>query len=205
VQYPGTRWDAVGPGAGIQLQGRCGKGHLLFPAIGRNIYSSDHGKNWRRSPKLPGGTSEATLVELRDGTLMRNDRASGHSLVAANRRPVSKSTDCGKTWTPWHPHAELPTVRVHGSLIRLDSRPGDVLVFANPASTERRRNMTIRLSNDAGKTWPREREIHAGTAGYPALAEIGGAAIGLLYEKGNSSAKSQGQIAFFRAPLAWLR
>ena len=39
-------WDAVGPGTGIQTKLGERAGRLVIPAIGRNIYSDDHGEHW---------------------------------------------------------------------------------------------------------------------------------------------------------------
>ena len=195
VQSPKRKWDAVGPGNGIALSGRCGAGTLMFPAIGRNIFSTDQGQTWTRSRALPGGTSESTLVELSDGTLLRNDRPATKAMAALERRPVSHSEDCGQTWSKWAPHPELPTKRVHASMIRLTSVPGDVLVFSNPASTERRKQMTLRVSPDGGQSWPGKHLVHGGIAAYSSLAEITDGSLGLLYEKGKNNYKSKGSIA----------
>jgi sialidase-1 len=206
VRKPNTTWDAVGPGNGIALAGRCGKGTLMIPAIGRNLISADKGKTWKASAPLPGGTSETTLVEPADGSLMRNDRPVNKVLTEAKRRPVSVSTDCGVTWSPWRSDPGLPTTQVRASLIRMGAQPGpgDILIFSNPRSLENRRQMTLRLSEDGGKTWVASREIHAGTAGYSSLAELANSAIGLLYEKGRNDAKSQSTIVFSRMALRWL-
>jgi len=204
VQFPNTAWDAVGPGNGIQLHGRCAAGALVFPAIGRNVYSADHGKTWHTTRRLPGGTSEATIVELSDGSLLRNDRPVAKALVASRRRPVSRSRDCGATWDNWYPQPELTTTRVHGSQIRLRSALGDVLVFANARSPERRRGMTLRLSTDAGESWTAARVAHTGVAAYPSLAELHNGDIGLLYEQGPTGYKDHGKLAFFRGSVKWL-
>ncbi len=66
-------WDAMGPGVGIQTTGGPHPGRLIIPARRRNIYSDDHGQTWHYQI-IPAGTDEGTIVELADGTLMRNDR-----------------------------------------------------------------------------------------------------------------------------------
>ena len=43
----GMVWDAVGPGTGIQTKLGERAGRLVIPAIGRNIYSDDHGQHWK--------------------------------------------------------------------------------------------------------------------------------------------------------------
>ena len=204
VKRPKGKWDAVGPGNGIQLRGKCGKGALVFPANGRNIWSTDHGNTWRRGPLLPKGTSESTLVELKDGTLLRNDRPVDKALVAGSRRPVSRSTDCGKTWTEWLLESSHPTTRVQASQISIFTKSKQWLVFSNPASTEKRQYLTIRVSRDGGNTWPHSRRIDSGKSGYSSLTTLSPRAVGVLYEQGRNKPTDHGRIVFRRMSLKWL-
>lgn len=87
---PNYTWDAIGPGVGIQTN----NGTLVIPAQGRNIYSTDHGATWHYK-LIPGGTSEGAIVELMDGRLMRNDRATSTVWATAKRRRVSRGTIAG--------------------------------------------------------------------------------------------------------------
>lgn len=96
VQRPDTRWDATGPGNGIQLTKGPYAGRLIVPANGRNIYSDDHGETWTQGGWLPSGSSEATVVELSDGRLFRNSRATGR-LKDHRRRVGSYSEDFGES------------------------------------------------------------------------------------------------------------
>ena len=43
--------------------------------------------------------------------------------------------------------------------------------------------MTVRASDDDGKTWPSSRVVNPGGSAYSCLAAIGDGTIGLLYEK----------------------
>jgi sialidase-1 len=57
------------------------------------------------------------------------------------------------------------------------------LVFSNPASREARRQLTLRLSRDEGKTWPVSREIYAGSSAYSCLAPLANGRIAVLFER----------------------
>ena len=51
------------------------------------------------------------------------------------------------------------------SLLRYSGEKGAASLFSNPASTKREK-MTVRLSDDEGKTWPVARVLHEGPAAY---------------------------------------
>jgi sialidase-1 len=63
--------------------------------------------------------------------------------------------------------------------------------------------MTVRLSEDAGKTWPISRELHAGPSAYSCLVELPDGNVGCLYEAGEKD--SYEKIVFARFTLDWLR
>lgn len=200
VQAPSTRWDATGPGAGIQLRHGPNKGRLIIPAIGRNIQSDDHGETWHESGRLFSGTSEATIVELTDGRLLRNDRSVSNK--EAKRRAVSYSEDQGETWSPIVYPPELIDPIVAGSMTRLypsDHPSGDqTILFANPASEQFRENMTVRMSMDDGETWPIAKTIYSYKSGYSSLAVFPDyETIGLLFEGGESAANERIMFAVF--------
>lgn len=116
VQPPGMRWDAVGPGAGIQLD----DGRLVFGAKGRNIFR-EHDGHWTFRPLTGSLTGldtgirdpdESTVVQRSDGSLYRNDRATG-TLERTFRRVASRSLDASFTsWTPWS-HTGQPVTPSH--------------------------------------------------------------------------------------------
>ncbi len=73
------------------------------------------------------------------------------------------------------------------------------ILFANPAHTTARVNLTVRLSYDEGETWPVARVVDPGPAAYSDLVVQADGAIGLLYERGNA-----GGIVYASFTLAWL-
>ena len=51
------------------------------------------------------------------------------------------------------------------------------ILFSNPAS-EKRENMTVRVSYDEGATWPVSRTLHAGPSAYSCLTILPDQSIG---------------------------
>ena len=210
VKDAGWHLMLQGPGKGITLS----DGTIMFPAQYRDsqangrlplstvIYSKDHGETWSVGAGAYLDTTEAQVVELEDGVLMLNCRYNRQ-----NRRVVMTTRDLGGTW------AEHPTTRdaltepgsCMASLINVDRELGrpyrGVLLFSNPASTQARREMTIRASTDGGMTWPDGMSLlidHGGSAGYSCMTMIDEEYVGIVYE-GNRA-----HMTFQRIPLAEL-
>lgn len=195
AKKPGWTWYATGPGNAIQIQNGKHKGRLVVPCDhnvvvdGKNrrrshcLFSDDHGKTWSVSESLADGTNECTVVELADGRLMLNMR----SYHGKNRRAVSYSEDGGRTWSETKLDEALIEPVCQASILRYtwpSQRDKGRILFSNPAS-KRRNRMTLRLSDDEGKTWPVGRLVDAGSAAYSCLTILPDAAIGLLYERDN--------------------
>ncbi|MDQ0898964.1 exo-alpha-sialidase [Paenibacillus sp. V4I7] len=205
VQAPNTRWDGTGPGIGIQLQQGAAKGRLVIPAIDRNIQSDDHGVTWYESGKLPPGLGEPTVVELTDGTLMRNDRLSSHQEI--RRRGISISPDQGATWSPIYYDDSLIDPICEASIIRYmpaDNGVGNrMLLFANPADTVSRDKMTVRISNDDGQTWSTSKMAYKGPSAYSSLAILPDGKVSLLFEGGEYTPYDKIMFATFN--LEWFQ
>lgn len=196
-------WYATGPVHGIQTRsGRlvipCDhevKGHRGF--FSHVIYSDDHGQSWKLGGKTAELTNESTVAELSDGTLMLNMR----SYARRYRRAVAFSKDEGLTWSAPSFDETLIEPVCQASLLRYPKGKGRLL-FANPAA-ETRVRLTVRLSEDDGKTWQYSRVVHEGPSAYSSLAATRGGAVGLLYEKGEREPYET--LTFARFPLDWLR
>lgn len=196
----GYAWDAVGPGRGIQITTGARRGRLIVPAIGRNIYSDDHGATWGVQ-MLPGGTSEGTIAELSNG-LIRNDRASSEAFKARKRRQVSKSMD-GEKWSAWQSDDELLDPICEASVLTYTQSSPHRLVFLNPSSTEKRNKMRVRISYDDGKTWPVQRLLDADRGGYSSMTKTEDFNIGALYELGGRDNDNR-DIGFRKFGLKWI-
>lgn len=204
------KWDAMGPGVGIQTT----NGTLVIPAIGRNIYSTDHGVTWQYK-LIPGGTSEGTIVELNDGRLMRNDRATSSVWETGKRRWVSRGTIAG-TFSTFAPDDVLLDPACEGSIVRYTGSPDRIMVL-NSASTETRCKMRVRISYDGGVTWPISRKIYdwltdaeafsQGKGGYSSMVKTADYTIGALIEVNENtgdSGNSHRSIEFHKFNLPWM-
>lgn len=197
VKRPEWRWYATGPGVGIQLaRGSC-KGRLLIPCDhslavpddpdGYNshvIYSDDHGRTWRLGGVIRPAVNECQVVELMDGTLLINMRNYDRSQTT---RALATSTDGGITWSAVRHDPALVEPICQASLLQYTMQPRDDrnrLLFSNPADPEKRREMTVRMSEDEGRTWPVSRILWPGPAAYSCLAALPDGGIACLFEAG---------------------
>lgn len=212
---PGYTWDAMGPGNGIQKGKAPNKDALVVPATRRNIYSTDGGTTWQYQ-LIPGGTNEGTIVERNNGSLLRNDRASGTKWNEHHRR-WKASGSIGGGFNAFVPDNTLLDPRCQASLIRYNGTE-DRIIFLNPASTEGRCKMRVRISYNGGATWPRSRRLHdwlteaetcaQGKGGYSSMAKTADYKIGALVEinenPGGNSTTSHRSIEFHRFNLSWI-
>ena len=196
---------ATGPGHGIRhSSGRLivpvwlsdgTAGHAHRPSVVATIYSDDAGATWQRGeivvrhPELKN-PSETLAVELSDGQVMLNIRNESPE----HRRAVAVGPDGAAGWSQVRFDDALVEPICMGSLLRV----GDVLLFANPDSTEprspdnplgnwKRQNLSIRLSEDDGRTWVYERAIEPGVSGYSDLAAAPDGTVYCVYENGTPS------------------
>lgn len=208
VKKPSWTWYATGPGHGIQLD----SGRLLVPCdhmVGQDfnratdpyhshvIYSDDHGETWVIGGIVPDGTNECEAAELPNGDVMINCR----NYVGGRRRAVALSRDGGETFGEFRWDETLIEPICQASLVHWPAAQG--LAFANPASGAARENMTVRLSQDEGVTWPFRKTLHAGPAAYSDLAVTQDGHCLCLYEKG--AAHPYETLALARFDADWLQ
>ena len=117
-------------------------------------------------------------------------------------RAISYSDDEGISWSDLVRKDELIEPICQASLRRLETAEGTKLLFTNPASEEKRENMTVRLSDDSGQTWPHQGTLHAGPAAYSCLVALPDGQAGCLYECGSNSPYEG--IRFAQFDLSWL-
>ncbi len=105
-----------------------------------------------------------------------------------------------------------------GSLLAM---PGEkpLLLFSNPDNLEKagaktptapgsnrdRKNVTVRLSEDGGKTWTAKRSVEGGMSAYSDLAVLKDGTVLLLYERAGEKGAPYGRLTLARFPLEWLR
>ncbi|THA34232.1 exo-alpha-sialidase [Streptomyces sp. A1277] len=192
-------------GEGIQLRNGPHKGRLIQQyAIRDNganyavsAYSDDHGETWRTGTPVGPGGDENKTVELNDGRIMLNNRSAPY-------RTIAYSSDGGATYTPFVQDTQLPDPANNGSIVRYApdapaSNPqSSWLLFSNTEATSRK-NLTVKMSCDNGKTWPIRKVVDAGAAAYSTLTRLPDGRLGLLYERGNAE-----HITYDSFDLKWL-
>ena len=182
---------APAPGNGINLM----DGTLVMPTQGRDpnglpfsnfMWSKDHGKSWTLSSPARDNTTECSVAELKDGSLMLNirDNRNRKDKSKTNGRAVSVTGDMGKTWEVHSSdHGALPEPVCMASLISHDLKDGGrVLFFSNPNSKYKREKMTVRMSLDQGKTWPKSILLDQKGGAYSSMAMVDDRTLGILYE-----------------------
>lgn len=206
TKRPDWTWYATGPGAGIQLR----DGRMVIPCDhdvaglhnSHVIFSDDHGATWSLGGVATPHVNECEVVELADGRLMLNMRNYNREHHA---RAVATSDDRGKTWSKLTYDPTLVEPICQASIRRhslAESGDKNRLLFSNPADANVRRNMSVRLSCDEGKTWPIVKTLHAGPASYSCLAVLPDGGILCLYERGEKGPCER--ITLARFGLGWL-
>lgn len=190
VKLPEWYFLLQGPGRGITMD----DGTLVFPIqfIDKTripnagiMYSKDRGKTWAIHNHARTNTTEAQVAELEPGTLMLNMRDN-----RGGSRAVYTTDDLGKTWKE---HESSRTSLIEpvcmASLISVKAKDNvlgkDLLIFSNPNTTNARKDITIKISLDGGKTWKPEHQLLLDEGynwGYSCLTMIDKETIGILYE-----------------------
>lgn len=218
---------ATGPAHGIQLKsgrlaaavwmstGTGGHGHR--PSAVATIYSDDGGKTWLHGAIIARhdaefiNPNETCIVELPDGRVMVNMRSESPQ----HRRLLSCSADGAAGWTKPAFHEQLLEPVCMGSTVRLDDKrilfanPDNLLVGGKdgkPGKNRDRRNLTVKVSEDGGKTWPLSRAVEPGLAGYSDLAVGPDGTIYCLYERGDVNGRMfhTRELSLARFNSAWL-
>ncbi|MFQ6038195.1 MAG: exo-alpha-sialidase [Candidatus Aminicenantales bacterium] len=201
---------ASGPGIGIQLHSGRYRGRIVFPFNQGPwgdwrvyaVYSDDGGRTWGYGKVAANGSrglgNEVQFVELLDGTLLLNAR----SFQGASCRKTAKSFDGGLTWTPLADEPSLVEPGCQGSILGIHPKgnPGKLyLLYSGPADADARKNGTVFLSPDSGRTWTLKRTLYSGPFAYSCLAVIDEKTYGCLYEKDGYR-----HLAWARFNLSWI-
>jgi sialidase-1 len=225
---------ATGPAHGIQLKNgrlvvpvwlsRATGGNAHRPNLMATIYSDDNGKTWHggdivsreKEPHIE--FNETAIAQLSDGRVMLNIR----NTSTRNRRAIAFSLDGATHWTEPIFDEQLKEPVCMASLCRLSEKgkqdrdrllfatPDNLLRFGKPAKPGTmgdRKNLTVKLSYDEGKTWPVSRVLDPGFSGYSDLAVGPDGTIYCLYERGSTDGKdifATRYLTVARFNLEWL-
>ena len=177
-------------GRGIQTK----DGTLLHCLVnlnkGTHVFGSkDHGKSWFLidTPLSPG--DESKIVELLNGNWLVNSRVNSN-----DSRYSHISKDNGQTWVTYK-NTDLKDPGCNASLINYD----EFLLFTNAFNSKYRKNLSLSISEDQGKTWAKNQTIYTGESAYSSMTKLKNGDIGVFFEKDNYT-----KNVFVRIPKSWL-
>lgn len=161
----GQPLPALGNGHAISLRA---SGRLVFPATvltadvraSTAYLSDDNGRSFRRGAGVVAHPSaEADIAERADGSLLINLRDLSPNATCGDVRNGGRcrwfavSGDGGDTWGDAAPRPDLLDPGCKGGLAAL-SRGQRLLLVHDASATSERVNVTLRMSEDGGATWP---------------------------------------------------
>jgi sialidase-1 len=219
---------ATGPDHGIQLRtgrlvvpvwlstGTGGNAHR--PSVTATVYSDDHGRTWKAGDIAVPCTeewinpNESVAVELLDGGVLLNVRSESK----AHRRLVTVSPDGATRWSPPRFDDALLEPICMAGLVRYRHGDTNLILFSNPHNLERekgkaepgksrdRKNLSMKVSRDEGKTWPVNKTIEPGPSMYSDIAVTPAGTILCFYGRGARPGFAGNALTLARFNLAWL-
>lgn len=185
-------------GRGIQTQSGTMLHCLVNLQNGGHVFGSkNHGKTWFLIDTKITPFNESKILELSNGNWLINSRVQGQGY-----RTVHVSYDKGKSWKS-HIDSSLVDPACNASIIRYISKKHKVadkiLIFANNNNKTKRKNMSIRISRDDGKTWSKGKTLYSGSSAYATLTVLQNGDIALLFE-----ADDYKKNVFVSFPLSWI-
>ena len=177
-------------GRGIQTK----DGTLLHCLVnlnkGTHVFGSkNHGKSWFLidTPLSPG--DESKIVELSNGNWLVNSRVNSN-----DSRYSHISKDNGQTWATYK-NKDLQDPGCNASLVKYD----ELLLFTNAFDSKYRKNLSLSISEDQGRTWAKNHTIYTGESAYSSMTKLKNGDIGVFFEKDNYT-----KNVFVRIPKSWL-
>ncbi len=218
-------WQAIatGPGHALELQ----SGRLVAPfwmatyekqaALRRAagvVCSDDRGRTWRRGDIALRDAGEPNIAQLPDGRVLVTAR----NTDPRNRRVAAYSPSGATGWSKPEFIEQLLEPGCMAGLVShpgIDGRQKPFLLFSNPDTTERahkdRLNVTIKLSEDGGRTWPVSKVLQPGPSAYSDLAVLPDGTVLCFYESGDpDNPRKHGRpwaysfLTVARFNIAWL-
>jgi sialidase-1 len=208
------RHYANGPGHGMQFNQGPHAGRILIAANhsegprgergsdyrAHAFYTDDHGDTFHLGASIAiPGSNESSATEISGGKLLMNIRNQRGDI---RQRIIGLSDDGGATWKETYFDPQLPDPICQGSILTIAQKKGRpfTLAFSNAADIKNRDNLTIRISQDDGRTWPITIPVDNGASAgespkdftaYSDLVLLDSKHLGIVYER-----KDYSQIVF---------
>ena len=199
--------------------------HAHRPSVAATVFSDDQGRTWQRGEIAVSDTpefihpSETIIVQLSDGSVMLNSRSES----TRHRRLVTVGPDGATGWsTPRFDQALLEPICM-AAIVRVrepgKEQPG-LIAFSNPHNLSRRQGeeiagrprdrvrLSIKLSDDEGRTWPFHRALEEGFGGYSDLAVLPDGPLLCFYERGSTDGRNNyrpGRLTVARFDERWVQ
>ena len=149
---------------------------------------------------------ESSVAQLSDDRVMLSSR----NTDPRNRRAVVYSRDGATGWTKPEFVDELLEPGCMAGLVIAPGLLGanrSLLLHSSPRTTDRahreRKNVTIHVSQNDGRTWPARKLLQAGPSAYSDLAVLPDGTVLCLYENGKpGDTRRNGDWAYARLTLA---
>lgn len=218
VKAPEWHWYSVGPGHAFQIESGPHAGRLVAAANHSDdefnygahlLLSDDGGLTWRigasETPKKgPRHPNESTAAVLDDGTIVVSARDQDGDDQWHRLRTTS--VDGGETFSgPFEEQTGLVIPVVQASMLAIGGTDGSGgltrLLLSGPSDSEKRIDLRVRTSTDAGVTWSDGLLVGPGPAAYSDLIQLPGNLIGVLFETGDTDATERIDFATFGAGL----
>lgn len=223
---------ATGPDHSIQLKsGRlvvpvwlstATGGNAHRPSVTGTIYSDDGGQTWHAGDVAVPCTdewinpNETVAIELADGKVMLNVRTESK----AHRRLTTVSADGATGWsTPKFDNALLEPICMAG-IVRLSGgvkgSGKNRILFSNPDNLTKadgreepgknrdRKNVSVKLSYDEGRTWPINKSVEPGWSAYSDIAVTPNGDILCFYGRSTKPNFAGEFLTLARFNLEWL-
>ncbi|MCQ2153488.1 MAG: GDSL-type esterase/lipase family protein [Bacteroidales bacterium] len=170
-------------GNGLRITGGEYAGRIIFVAAVHTkhldnrfdnyaVYSDDDGLTWKVSSLAFKGGDEAKVAELPDGRMLMSVRQHG-------RRGYNVSDDGGATWGKQDSWKDMVVTACDGDLLRV----GDSLLLQSVPNDMTRRNVSVFVSRDGGRTWPYVKSLCRYESVYSSLTLQNDGTIGAYIEE----------------------
>ncbi|MFA6276805.1 MAG: sialidase family protein [Pedobacter sp.] len=153
-------------------------------------YTDDHGATFKLSENVSFlGGNEAMAAQLSGDEMVMNIRNQQGNV---KQRIIAISKNGGQTWDKTFFDSNLPDPVCQGSTLSyLDKKGNRVLFVCNAADVKKRDNLTLRMSNNYGKSWEKSLVIAKSPDGYKGssysaysdIVKLSKNKIGVLFEK----------------------
>ncbi len=219
---------ATGPNHSIQLKtgrlvvpvwlstGTGGNAHR--PSVTATIHSDDQGATWKAGDIAVPCTdewinpNETVAIELTDGRVMLNCRSESKP----HRRLITTSKDGATGWsTPKFDDALLEPICM-GGIVRYNLGGQNLILFSNPHNLDKaggkaepgknrdRKNVSVKISRDEGRTWGVNKTIEPGPSMYSDIAVTPAGTILCFYGRGTKPGFAGAGLTLARFNLEWL-